>query len=75
MGVVHGVLQWLNTHLYRSLCGSSEWCMCLYISGSTPTYRGVKMGMVHSTCAYIAWVIHPLIQGFMWVFCMVFVPI
>ena len=31
----------------------------------TPTYRGVYVGMVHSTCAYIARVIHPLIE---WVY-------
>ena len=67
MGVVHGVLQWLHTHLYRSLCGSSEWCMCLYISGSTPTYRGVKMGMVHGVIqwlyTHLYWVYVGMVYG------------
>ena len=46
--------------------------MCLYYSGCTPTYRGVKVGMVHGVCAYIIVVVHPLIEGSKCVWYMVY---
>ena len=49
--------------------------MCLYSMGYTPTYTGVYVGVLHGVCAYIAGVVHPLIEGSQWVWYMVYVPI